>query len=122
MNVITRTAATTLVAASLLFAGGAAAEEKFGVTVYPGAKLDRRTTDLLKQVANLDAGCYRTDASVADVVAFYKSQPGFQAVSETESAATLRKGVVDVAVQRPWLDMRTGALNKDTLISVVKRP
>jgi hypothetical protein len=29
---------------------------------------------------------------------------------------------VDVTVQNPWMNMKTGAMMKDTLISIVKQP
>jgi hypothetical protein len=31
-----------------------------------------------------------------------------------------RKGNVDVTVQSPWMDTKTGKMEKDTLISIVK--
>jgi len=111
-------AAMVLVAATL-----AIAEEKLGVQVYPGAKLDTATTDAVKKMMNTDAGCYRTSDAVDKVVAFYKKQGNLTEMGTTKEGGAFRKKGEDVmvTVQNPWMDMATGKMNKDTLISIVKQ-
>jgi hypothetical protein len=96
------------------------AEEKFGVKVYDGAKFDSTVTNFLKQLSPEAAG-YRTNNSVAKVVEFYMEQPGLKFMGGNDESALLRKDNVDVTVQSPWLDMQTGKMMKDTLISIVKQ-
>ncbi len=117
---LSKTISAAAVAFALLFAGAALGEEKHGVPVYPGAKYDGDTSGVLKEQMQLDAGCYRTADAVAKVTAFYKKQPGFEVVGESPEGSMLKKGSVDVTVQRPWLDMKTGTMHQDTLISIVK--
>ncbi|MCL4475050.1 MAG: hypothetical protein M1508_02315 [Nitrospirae bacterium] len=104
-----------LMSVSLIFA-----EEKFGVTVYPGAKFDSGVTDFLKQISP-ESAAYRTSASVAKVVEFYKQQPGLKYMGGDKENAMFRKGDIDVTVQSPWMDTKTGKMMNDTLISIVKQ-
>jgi hypothetical protein len=96
------------------------AEEKFGVTVYPGAMFDSGVTDFLKQISP-DAAAYRTNDSVAKVVEFYKQQPGLKYMGGDRENAMFRKGNIDVTAQSPWMDTKTGKMMKDTLVSIVKQ-
>ena len=96
------------------------AEEKLGVKVYDGAKLDSSVTNFLKQLSPEAAG-YRTSDSVAKVVEFYKNQPGLKFMGGDKENALFRKGTVDVTIQSPWMDTQTGKMMKDTLISIVKQ-
>jgi hypothetical protein len=109
------------VALPLLLPAEARAEEKHGVAVYPGAKYDAATSGALRESMGFDAACYRTGDEVGKVMAFYQKQPGLELVGKTAEGGMLRKGAVDVTVQRPWMDMKTGAMNKDTLVSIVKQ-
>ncbi len=98
------------------------AEEKFGIVVYPGAKHESGTTEFLKQMSP-QAAAYRTGDSVDKVVAFYKKQPGFKPFGDaTKEGAMFRKGKMDITIQNPWMDTKTGKMVKDTLISIVARP
>ncbi len=109
---------TVLVAAlALVFA-----EEKFGIKVYDGAKFDADTTKFLKESMSLEAACYTTNDSVDKVVAFYKKQPGLKSVGISKESAMFKKGNIDVTMQSPWMDMKTGKMMKSTLISIVKSP
>jgi len=99
----------------------AASEEKFGVMVYPGAKLDAETTKVVVQMSTGGAACYRTGDKLSKVVEFYKKQPGFKYIAGDKESAMLKKGNVDVTVQSPWMDMKTGKKNSDTLISIVNQ-
>jgi hypothetical protein len=114
-------AAPAAVAVPLLLAGTARGEEKHGVPVYPGARYDAATTGALRDAMNLDAACYRTDDDVAKVTAFYAKQPGFKVLAQGAEGSMIKKGDVDVTVQRPWMGMKSGAMNKDTLVSIVKQ-
>jgi len=121
MKAIFKAVLAATVAVALLLAGEARGEEKHGVPVYPGAKYDATTTGALRDAMKLDAACYRTADDVGKVTAFYRKQPGLKVVGETAEGSMLKKGTVDVTVQRPWMDMKTGTMNKDTLISIVKQ-
>ncbi len=109
-----------IVAALLAFAVSAGAEEKFGVKVYDGAKYDASTSKSVSEAMSIDASCYRTSDSVAKVVAFYKKQPGLNHMGGDGEGAMFKKGDVDITIQNPWMDMKSGKMNKDTLISIVK--
>jgi len=103
-----------------LSAGVAGAEEKFGVTVYPGAKYDAETSRAVKDMMQMDTACYRTGDPVAKVAAFYQKQ-GLSSMGDvTKEGAFFKKGKTDVTMQTPWMNMKTGAMMKDTLISIVQ--
>jgi hypothetical protein len=99
--------------------GYAGAEEKFGVSIYPEAKYDSAVTEFLKQISP-ESAAYRTGDKVEKVIAFYKKQPGLNFIGGDQEGGMFRKGKVDVTVQSPWMDMKTGKMEKDTLISIVK--
>lgn len=112
----------SLVATLALLAtlGAAQAEEKLGVTVYPGAKHDAATSKAVKEMVGGEAACFTTADPIAKVAAFYKAQ-GLKAIGEAgKESAMFRKGGVDVTIQSPWMDMKTGAMMKTTLVSIVK--
>jgi len=95
------------------------AEEKFGVVVYTGAKQDSGTSDFLKQMSPQSIA-YRTSDNVEKVVDFYKKQAGYKLIGDpTNEGAWFKKGKADVTIQSPWMDTKTGKMNKDTLISIV---
>jgi len=98
------------------------AEEKYGITVYTGAKHDSGASEFLKQMSPQSAA-YRTGDSVDKVINFYKKQAGFTLVGDpTKEGAMFRKGKMDVTIQSPWMDTSTGKIMQDTLISIVTRP
>jgi len=107
---------------ALLFAGiiTAGAEEKFGVKVYDGAKFDASTSKTVSESMSINAACYRTNDGVAKVVEFYKKQPGLESMGESKEGAMFKKGNIDITIQNPWIDMKSGKMMKDTLISIVK--
>jgi hypothetical protein len=96
------------------------AEEKFGVQVYSGAKYDAATSKNVSESFSIDAGCYRTNDSIPKVSEFYTKQPGMKYMGGEKVSAMFRKGDVDVTVQNPWVDMKTGKMMSDTLITIVK--
>ena len=106
----------------LLFAGivSSGAEEIFGVKVYGGAKYDSSTSKTVSESLSINAACYRTKDSVAKVVEFYQKQPSLEFVSGDTEGAMFKKGDVDITIQNPWMDMKSGKMIKDTLISIVK--
>lgn len=109
-----------VVALLLVSVIAAGAEEKFGVKVYDGAKYDDATSKFVYESMSTKASCYRTNDSVAKVVEFYKKQPGLELMGGDKENAMFKKGDVDITIQNPWMDMKTGKMMKDTLISIVK--
>ena len=111
-----------LLAAGLLFwAAQAAAESKYGVEVYPAAKPDAAVTKSLEEKLKLkNAAAYRTSDSVAKVCEFYRKQGLKEAPGTRPEGAMFTGKGVNVTVQNPWMDMDSGKMNKDTLISIVK--
>lgn len=109
-----------LVALALLWAAQAIAESQFGVTVYPGARADATVTRDLKEKLSTNGFAYRTGDSVAKVAEFYRKQPSLKDMGGDKESAGFTGGSVMVTIQNPWMDMSTGKMNRDTLISIVK--
>jgi hypothetical protein len=107
--------------AALFLSATAAAETQHGVTVYPGAKADAETAAQLKKSMNINAHTYRTSDSVEKVSQFYRSQKLKEMPGADKQQAGFSADGVNVTVQNPWLDMKSGKINNDTLISIVKR-
>ena len=107
----------TVFVAGLTVAG---AEEKHGVQVYPGAKYDADTTQAVNSAMKIDGACYRSDATVAQVNEFYKKQLDTTEVHTSAKGGMFKKGNVNITVQSPWMNMKTGQHMTDTLISIVK--
>ncbi len=120
-----RTTIGALFVAAVIASAGALAEEKLGIAIYPGAKPDTATADALKKMMSAsDAGCYRTGDSVDKVLAFYKKQANLTVMGTTAEGGMFQKkgdDKVSLTVQNPWMDMATGKMMKDTLISIVKQ-
>jgi hypothetical protein len=115
--------AAFFVAALLAVPYASGAEERFGVAVYPGAKYDEATSRTIKEGMGMEAACFRTNDSVAKVVDFYRQQKSLRLLGDaTKEGALFRSKAVDVTVQTPWMNMKTGAMMQDTLISIVKQP
>jgi hypothetical protein len=111
-----------MVIAALLLVSvmNAGAEEKFGVEVYSGSKNDASTSKAVSESMSVNAACYRTNDNIAKVVEFYKKQPGLEFMGGDKESAMFKKGDVDITIQSPWMDMKSGKMMKDTLISIVK--
>jgi len=109
----------------MLCISSAAAEERLGVAVYPGAKFDQARTKLLKASMSVEGAAYRTKDDIARVVAFYRKQGLLllKAGSKSKENARFKKtdSGVDVVVQNPWKNPNTGAEMKDTLILIFKK-
>src|ERR1017187_5900678 len=91
--------------AALTMAG---AEEKFGVKVYDGAKYHAQPTQAVNTAMKIDGACYRTDATVAQVNEFYKKQLDTTEVHTSAKGGLFKKGNVNITVQSPWMNMKTG--------------
>jgi hypothetical protein len=111
---------TFLLALALFFTMRmASAEDKFGVKVYEGAKFDADTTIFVQQIGG-QAACYRSADSLAKVVAFYSKLPGVAVIHVGDKGAMFKLSGVSITLQSPWMNMKTGVRNTDTLISIVK--
>lgn len=97
----------------------ARAEDKFGVKVYDGAKFDADTSAFMARMASQSA-CYRTTDPLSKVIAFYGKLPGVATIHSNDKGAMFKLNGVTITLQNPWLNMKTGAHNTDTLISIVK--
>ena len=99
----------------------AAAEEKFGVPVFPGATYDEKTSDYLDEVQCLEAAAYRTTENPEAVAAFYAKQGLVLVKGKAKAHATFKKEEVEVAVfGPPRKDPGTGKKVNDTLITITK--
>lgn len=106
----------------LLMAKMALAGEQFGVTVYPNAQAEPGATKFLQEELGVNGVAFRTSDSVTDVVIFYQAREGMREVFASQDSAMFKKGDdVDVTIQSPWMDMQTGTVMQDCLISIVKR-
>jgi hypothetical protein len=103
-----------------LFATGAGAEAQFGVEVYPGARHEAEVEKQLRSM-KLDAKTYRTTDSVEKVTNFYNTQKLTPGPGQNKAGSMFTGKGVMVTVQNPWADMKTGKVNNDTLISIVKQ-
>ena len=105
-----------------LWVAHAGAESQHGVEVYPAAKADPQVAKMIKDTMKFDASTYRTGDPVAKVADFYRKQPSLKESPGTskQGAGFMGQGVM-VTIQNPWADMKTGKMNNDTLISIVKQ-
>jgi hypothetical protein len=120
-------ASRNLIAAFALmaFVSTAAAEDQLSVAVYPGAKYDQDRTDLLKESIPAKGAAYRTGDDIAKVIAFYRGQGllYLKIGGSAKEVARFKKveADVDVVVQNPWKDAKTGKTMTDTLILIFKK-
>jgi len=98
----------------------AGAEQRFGVKVYADATYDGETSQWVSNNMKVDAACYRTAADPINVNMFYEKMFGVTEVRKTNHTGLFKKGDINITVQNPWTDVRTGQEHKDTLISIVK--
>lgn len=120
-------------------ASGPALAQTAGIAIYPGAKQDAATSEFLRSQMGVEGAAYRTNDSLQKVAAFYQQQPGmkpmgdatkdsaaFVAGCKEEFNAVMKKKMTTgcthhVTVQNPWMDMKTGKMVADTLVSIVKQ-
>lgn len=110
-------------------------QEKFGVPVYPDARLDANATAFLES-SGMRGTAYRSAATLASVTAFYdisklkrRGKLGSEYVlfgtrCREEYVTAMKETVslgctVDVTLQSPWMDPLTGEMRQGTLISIV---
>jgi hypothetical protein len=102
----------------------AAAEKRLGVAVYPGARYDQSRTQVLTKNPSYQGVAYRTNDGIEKVSAFYRKQGllFLKVGSPSKKSARFKKVDVnvDVVIQRPWKDPKTGATMTDTLILILK--
>jgi maltose-binding protein MalE len=67
----------------------------------------------------VEGACYRTTATAAQVNEFYKKQPGTTEVHTSANGGMFKKGGINITIQSPWMNMKSGQHMKDTLISIV---
>ena len=108
----------------MLSASYTVAEEQLGVTVYPGATYDQVLTKLLKKSPSVEGAVYLTGDTLAEVAEFYRKQGLIllrlgEPMKERARFKKTDTGV-DVIVQNPWKDPRTGATMKGTLIMIIR--
>jgi hypothetical protein len=108
------------IAAALLFAASAAAEQKHGVEVYPGAKADAKVEKQLEKMNIKGAATFRTSDSVKKVTEFYRKQGLKEGPASSDTGAMFTGKGATVTIQNPWMDMDTSTIMKDTLVSIVK--
>lgn len=131
-------AAVALACLAAVMAAPALAQNA-GIAVYPGAKPDAATSEFLRSQMGVEGAAYRTSDSLQKVAAFYQQQPGmkpmgdatkdsaaFVAGCKEEFNAVMKKKMTTgcthhVTVQNPWMDMKTGKMVADTLVSIVKQ-
>jgi len=97
----------------------ASAEDKWGVKVYNGAIYDADTSAFVAQMGG-QAACYRSADSLAKLVDFYRKLPGIAVIHIGDKGAMFKLNGVTITLQSPWMNMKTGVRNSDTLISIVK--
>jgi hypothetical protein len=97
----------------------ASAEERWGVKVYDGAKYDADTSAFVAQM-NGQAACYRSADDLTKVIAFYSKLPGVAVIHTSAKGAMFKLDGVTITLQSPWMNMKSGVRNSDTLISIVK--
>jgi len=99
-------------------------EERHDIKIYKGAKLDTVETNFAREVAGADAYCYRTGDSVEKVSAFYRKQPGLMSLGGDATGERFVKEAggytVYVLVANPWPASKTGQLNEDTVIRIMR--
>ena len=104
-----------------MFAGVAMAEKQAGIELYPGAKADATVAKQLKEKMHITGTTYRTSDSVTKVADFYRKQKLEEAPGTNNNGAMFMAKGANVSIQNPWMDMDSGKINNDTLISIVPR-
>ncbi len=117
---------TTIVAiAFMMCLSSAAAEERLGVAVYPGAKYDPAGTKRIQNLLSAQGAAYRTSDDIENVIAFYRQQGLLRLKfgSPSKDHARFKKADtgVDVVLERLRIDPQTGATMSGTLIQIIKK-
>ena len=107
--------------ALLAFASTAMADKVAGIDTYPGAKADAAVAKQLKEKMSITGTTYRTSDSVSKVADFYRKLKLEEAPGTNNNGAMFISKGADVSIQNPWMDMDSGKINNDTLISIVPK-
>ena len=108
--------------AAIVLSAPAGAEDRFGVAVYPGAKYDDATSKYMSESLQRTMACYRTNDSLDKVAAFYRKQKGLSVRGDVlKENAHFQSDTADVALQNPWMNVISGRMMNDTLISIEKK-
>jgi hypothetical protein len=62
-------------------------DERHGIQVYDGARLDTEETDFMREIGESDGYCFRTPDSMEKVTAFYNKQPGLTSPGSDKTGA-----------------------------------
>ena len=95
-----------------------------GIPVYQGARLDTAETNFARAIGGADAYCYRTEDGVEKVTAFYRKQSGLIFLGgDTTGARFIHESDnyrVYIVITSPWPSAKTGELNRDTSVNLIK--
>jgi len=117
-----KTTLTWVFLMGLGIAGSAQAADALGIPVYQGATAQPGSAKMITDmIAGAKAFCYSTSDSVDKVVAYYKQQ-GLQYIGGDNIGSLLRKGDIDVSVEKSWIDPVTGATHNSTMFCIVQPP
>jgi hypothetical protein len=120
---LTRTGIAAIV--FMMCISSAAAEERLGVAVYPGAKYDPAGTKRIQNSLSAKGAAYRTGDDIENVIAFYRQQGllHLKSGSPSKDHARFKKADtgVDVVLERLRKDPQSGATMTGTLIQIIKK-
>ncbi len=110
--------------ANVHFIPSAAAGERLGVEVYPGAKSDPALSKLLMKNKAIRGEAFLTGDNIEKVAAFYRKQGLLLIRMGSASRERVRfkkmENGTDVVIQQSWTDPRTNEVRKDTLILIMQ--
>jgi hypothetical protein len=108
----------------MICVSAAAAEDRLGVPVYPGATYDPVRTKLFATNPSMDGAAFRTSDDIGKVKIFYQKQGlVLLKVGSTSNERARFKSMevnTDVVIQQPWQDPQTKAMMTDTLILILR--
>jgi len=107
---------------AVVLSGPAGAEERFGVAVYPGAKYDDATSKYMSESMQLTIACFRTNDGLDKVATFYRKQKGLSIRGDVMMEnARFQSNTADVTLQNPWMNVISGRMMNETLISIMRK-
>ena len=109
--------------------------EEREIPLYPGAVHDAETESFLRDNMGLHASAYQSDDNVFKISLFFEGL-GMKKIHADKDGALLKRCKeeynpylkknmstgdcdVEITIQSPWMDMKSGKLKKNTLISIV---
>jgi hypothetical protein len=109
------------IALATLFLSAYVGAEAPAAAPYPGAKPEAEVTKMLKEQMHVNGQAYRTGDAVEKVAAFYRKQGLKEMPGTSKEGALFTKPGATITIQRPWMDMKTGQLIQDTLVTIAKQ-